>query len=403
MVVATSVGAAKDAAELVEIDYEVLPAVTDTREAANPDAPRLFEEAGSNVVVDGELGDAAGTAAAFARAAHVVKFDTWVQRITGVPMEPRAAVAEFDPDTGRYTLYAGSGGVWRLKDDLATILAVPKDAVRVIMREVGGNFGTRGMIYAEFALVAWAARRLEQPVKWTGDRHEAFLCDYQARDLAVTAELALDARGKFPRHARLQHQQCRRPHHQLLAAAKGRRDHDHDLPGAGRAFPRPRRGQQHLADPPLSLRRPPRGHVCDGAADRPRLPRARLRPRRDQAPQSRRPIRIPLHERVRHGLRQRRLSPHDGLGAAHGRLGRLSGAPRRRPRPRQAARHRRRQLPRHRDRRRPRAHRDDGPSRRLGRRRHRHQLAGAGTRDELRPAGERVARRAHRERPLPHP
>ncbi len=175
----------------------MLPAVTDTREAANPDAPRLFEEAGSNVVVDGQLGDAEGTAAAFARAAHVVKFDTWVQRITGVPMEPRAAVAEFDPDTGRYTLYAGSGGVWRLKDDLATILAVPKDAVRVIMREVGGNFGTRGMIYAEFALVAWAARRLERPVKWTGDRHEAFLCDYQARDLAVTAELALDAQGNF--------------------------------------------------------------------------------------------------------------------------------------------------------------------------------------------------------------
>jgi aerobic carbon-monoxide dehydrogenase large subunit len=197
MVVAPSVAGAKDGAELVEIDYEVLPAVTDTREAANPDAPRLFEEAGSNVVVDGELGDAAGTAAAFARAAHVVKFDTWVQRITGVPMEPRAAVAEFDPDTGRTTLYAGSGGVWRLKDDLATILAVPPDAVRVIMREVGGNFGTRGMIYAEFALVAWASRRLGQPVRWTADRHEAFLCDYQARDLAVTAELALDGEGNF--------------------------------------------------------------------------------------------------------------------------------------------------------------------------------------------------------------
>jgi carbon-monoxide dehydrogenase large subunit len=197
MVIAKSVAAAKDAAELVEIDYEALPAVTDTREAASPDAPVLFDEAGSNVVVDGELGDAAGTAAAFARAAHVVNFDTWVQRITGVPMEPRAAVAAFDPETGRTTLYAGSGGVWRLKDDLATILAVPPDKVRVIMREVGGNFGTRGMIYAEFALVAWAARRVGRPVKWTGDRHEAFLCDYQARDLAVTAELALDAEGNF--------------------------------------------------------------------------------------------------------------------------------------------------------------------------------------------------------------
>ncbi len=197
MVVAKSVGAAKDGAESVVIDYEMLPAVTDTREAAEPGAPLLFEDAGSNVVVDGELGDAAATAAAFARAAHVVKFDTWVQRVTGVPMEPRAAVAEFDPDTGRTTLYAGSGGVWRLKDDLATILAVPPDKVRVIMREVGGNFGTRGMIYAEFALVAWAARRLQMPVKWTGERHESFLCDYQARDLAVTAELALDADGNF--------------------------------------------------------------------------------------------------------------------------------------------------------------------------------------------------------------
>ena len=140
----------------------------------------------------------------------MVKFDTWVQRVTGVPMEPRAAVAEFDADTGRTTLYAGSGGVWRLKDDLATILAVPPDKVRVIMRDVGGNFGTRGMIYAEFALVAWAARRLKMPVKWTGERHESFLSDYQARDLAVDAELALDARGQFPRDARLQHQQCRR-------------------------------------------------------------------------------------------------------------------------------------------------------------------------------------------------
>ncbi len=197
MVVATTVAAAKDGAELVEIDYEQLAAVTDTREAAQPDAPRLFEEAASNVVVDGELGDRAATEAAFARAVHVVKFETWVQRVTGVPMEPRAAVCEFDPKTGRYTLYAGNGGAWRLKDDLATILAVPADRVRVIMRDVGGNFGTRGMIYAEFALVAWAARRMGRPVKWTGDRHEAFLCDYQARDLAVTAELAIDKEGNF--------------------------------------------------------------------------------------------------------------------------------------------------------------------------------------------------------------
>jgi aerobic carbon-monoxide dehydrogenase large subunit len=197
MVVADTVAAAKDGAELVEIDYESLPAITDTREAAHPDAPRLFDEAGSNIVVDSELGDRAATEAAFARASHVVSFETWVQRVTGVTMEPRAAVCEFDPRTKRYTLYAGNGGAWRLKDDLATILGVPPDEVRVIMRDVGGNFGTRGMIYAEFALVAWASRRLGRPVKWTADRHEAFLCDYQARDLVVAADLALDRDGNF--------------------------------------------------------------------------------------------------------------------------------------------------------------------------------------------------------------
>jgi aerobic carbon-monoxide dehydrogenase large subunit len=197
MVVATSVPAARDGAERVAIAYEVLPAVTVTAAATHPDAPLLFEEAGSNVVVDGELGNGAATAAAFARADYVVRFDTWVQRVTGVPMEPRAALCDYDPACDRYTLYAGSGGAWRLKDDLAAILAVPADQVRVLMWDVGGNFGTRGMIHAEFALVAWAARRLARPVKWTADRHEAFLADYQGRDLAVTAELALDRRGSF--------------------------------------------------------------------------------------------------------------------------------------------------------------------------------------------------------------
>src|SRR6266852_554075 len=132
MVIATTVAAAKDGAELVAIDYDALPAVTNTLEAARPNAPRLFDEAGSNVVVDGELGDRAATEAAFARATLVVTFETWVQRVTGVPMEPRAAVCEFDRESQRYTLYAGNGGAWRLKDDLATILGVGADQVRVI-------------------------------------------------------------------------------------------------------------------------------------------------------------------------------------------------------------------------------------------------------------------------------
>ena len=197
MVVAETVHAAKDGAERIVIDYNILPAVVETVAAARQDAPRVHDTAKSNVCFDGELGDAAATNAAFARAAHVTRFETWVQRVTGVPMEPRAALAAFDPQTGRYTVYAGNGGAVRLKNDLATMLDVPPDKVRVLMQDVGGNFGTRGMIYAEFALVAWAAKKLGRPVKWIIERHELFLSDYQARDLAVEAELALDDKGKF--------------------------------------------------------------------------------------------------------------------------------------------------------------------------------------------------------------
>ena len=197
VVIATSVAIAKDAAELVHVDYEVLPSVTNTWDTVAADAPLVWEEAGSNVCVDALIGDRAATDAAFARAAHVVKLDTWVQRVTGVPMEPRAALAEFEAATGRITVSAGRGGSVRLKHDLAHMLNMKPEDVRVIMRDIGGNFGTRGMIYPEFTLVAWASKRLGLPVKWTCERSEAFVSDYQARDLAVHAELALDAEGKF--------------------------------------------------------------------------------------------------------------------------------------------------------------------------------------------------------------
>ncbi|MGC2133362.1 MAG: xanthine dehydrogenase family protein molybdopterin-binding subunit [Xanthobacteraceae bacterium] len=197
MVVAETVYAAKNGAEAVAIDYGVLPAVVETAAAARQDAPIVHEGIRSNVCFDSELGDAAATDAAFARAAHVTRFETWVQRVTGVPMEPRGALADYDAATGRFTVYAGNGGAVRLKHDLATILCVPPEQVRVFMQDVGGNFGTRGMIYPEFALVAWASRKLIRPVKWIIERSESFLSDYQARDLVVEAELALDDKGKF--------------------------------------------------------------------------------------------------------------------------------------------------------------------------------------------------------------
>ena len=162
----------------------------------NRDAPRARQDS-PNVILDGEVGDPAATEAAFAGAAHVVRFETWVQRIAGVPMEPRAAIGEYDAATGRYTLHAGAGGAVSPRRDLALVLGVPPEQARVVMHDVGGNFGTRGGFNPEFAIVAWAARRVGRPVKWTGDRSEYFSSDHQARDLAVTAELALDKDGTF--------------------------------------------------------------------------------------------------------------------------------------------------------------------------------------------------------------
>src|SRR2546430_17529695 len=112
-------------------------------------------------------------------------------------MEPRAALAAYDPAVGRDALHGVSGGAVRQKRELAWILGVEEEAVRVVARDTGGNFGTRNSFFPEFALVAWAARRLGCPVKWTCERGEAFLSDYQGRDLTVAAELALDAQGNF--------------------------------------------------------------------------------------------------------------------------------------------------------------------------------------------------------------
>src|SRR5262249_6928897 len=193
MVVADSLAAAKDAAERVAVDFDPLPVVTESIKAIAPAAPLVWDEARSNVCVDAEVGDVAATARAFERAAHIVRLKTWVQRVTGVPLEPRAAVASHDRATGRTTLYAGSGGVVRQKHELAGVLDVPMDRIRVVSGDVGGNFGTRNAFYPEFALVAWASRRIGRPVKWTCERQEAFLSDYQGRDLFVEAELALDA------------------------------------------------------------------------------------------------------------------------------------------------------------------------------------------------------------------
>ncbi len=197
MVVAESAAAARDGAEAVVVDYEPLPVVITADDAEAPGAPLVWEEAGSNVCVDSDNGDRAAADAAVARAAHVVRLETHVNRVTGVPMEPRAALGVYDAAREHYTLYAGSGGSQRIKHDVMQTLGVSPDAVRVVAREVGGNYGTRNACYPEFALVPWAAKRVRRPVKWTCERREALLTDYHARDLVSRMELALDADGNF--------------------------------------------------------------------------------------------------------------------------------------------------------------------------------------------------------------
>jgi len=198
LVVAETIAAAKDAAELVEVIWEPLPAVIRAADAVGPGAPTLWDEAPDNVCIDIEVGDAAATAAAFERAAHVVRLETWAQRVTGVPMEPRTITADYDAASGLYTLYTGSGrGVAKVRADLAQILGVPVDRLRCVCGDMGGNFGTRNLFYPEYALLAWVSRLVGRPVKWTCERTDSFLSDWQGRDLTVEAELALDADGRF--------------------------------------------------------------------------------------------------------------------------------------------------------------------------------------------------------------
>jgi carbon-monoxide dehydrogenase large subunit len=198
LVVAETAAQALDAAELVEVDYEELAFVIDALDAAGEtNGAVVWDEVPDNVFVDTRLGDWEATEAAFARADHVVDASFHIDRVTGVPLEPRAALAAYDAETDHYTLYAGSGGAVRQKGELAEVLGIDHRQLRVLSHDVGGNFGTRNRSYVEFGLVLWAARRVGRPVKFTATRSEAFLTDYQGRDLHSKVSLALDEDGNF--------------------------------------------------------------------------------------------------------------------------------------------------------------------------------------------------------------
>ncbi len=197
MVVAETREQAVDASEAVYVDYEPLPWVADSVAAAGSDSPSVWEEVPDNVCCDTTFGDVEATAAAFEEADRILRMTFRIGRITGVPLEPRAALAAYDPDSGRYTLYAGSNGAVRHKHQIAAALREDPDALRVLCLDVGGNFGTKNRVYTEYCLVLWAARRLGRPVKYTASRSESFLSDYQARDLVTEVELALSTEGRF--------------------------------------------------------------------------------------------------------------------------------------------------------------------------------------------------------------
>jgi aerobic carbon-monoxide dehydrogenase large subunit len=197
MVVAETKAQAMDAAEAVEVRYEELPFVLHSEDAMKPGAPVLWDEVPNNVTVESVFGNVEATDQAFARAAHVVAKNFHIGRVTGVPLEPRAALGHYDTATGRYTLYAGSGGAVRQKNELVQVLGIPPENLRVLSPDVGGNFGTRNRTFVEFGLVLWASKKLGRPVKFTATRSEAFLSDYQGRDLVTKVELALDDKHRF--------------------------------------------------------------------------------------------------------------------------------------------------------------------------------------------------------------
>lgn len=197
MVVAETRAQALDAAEVVDVLYEELPFVSESEDAMKPGAPAVWDELPDNILVDTYFGDKAGTDRAFAQAAHTVAMDFHIDRVTGVPIEPRSCLGNYDASTGRYILHAGGGGAVRQKREIADVLGIDAETLRVLSLDIGGNFGTRNRVYVEYGLTLWASRKLNRPVKCTVTRSECFLSDYQGRDLVAKFELALDAKGRF--------------------------------------------------------------------------------------------------------------------------------------------------------------------------------------------------------------
>jgi carbon-monoxide dehydrogenase large subunit len=197
-VIAESLGQARDAAELIQVDYVEEPAAIDPVAALQSGAPQVHPEAPGNLCYDWHLGDLTAVEAAFAKAAKIVKLDLVNNRLVPNAMEPRAAIGEFNRATGEYTLYTTSQNphVIRLLMG-AFVLHIPEAKLRVVAPDVGGGFGSKIYHYAEEAIVTWAAAKVRRPIKWTAERSESFMSDAHGRDHVTHVELALDGQAKF--------------------------------------------------------------------------------------------------------------------------------------------------------------------------------------------------------------
>ena len=197
-IVAETPQEARDAAERVEVMYEPLPAVVDARAAIAPEAPTVTPEAPDNVACEARHGDVNAAAAAFARAAHVVTLDLVNQRVAPCPLEPRSTLATYDPAGERLTLRVSCQTPTGLRDELAdTVLGIPKNKLRVVVGDVGGGFGMKTSLFPEDVVVAFAARALRRPVRFTAERLDEFIAASHGRDVQSRAELALDRDGRI--------------------------------------------------------------------------------------------------------------------------------------------------------------------------------------------------------------
>ena len=197
-VVAQTEAAARAAADLVEVGYEMRPAVTDGMRAQEAGAPLLWDAAAGNVIYRWHKGDKAAMEAAFAAAAHVVELDIVNNKISAAPLEPRSGIAEYDAARETYKLTASAQGLHGIRGQLAKfVFQVPPERIEIVAPDVGGGFGLKNFVYPEWVLLLWAARKYSRPVKWTGDRSEEFASATQGRGIRTQGRLALDKEGRF--------------------------------------------------------------------------------------------------------------------------------------------------------------------------------------------------------------